>query len=667
MSLPPVPRAQTPVDFNPTKPTCANSSIVAEFNASAPEWTPPPRATMSAVVSIISLTMCVASLVAFAVLKQRFQRTKVRPLVVPRLAFIGVLFFIVSANVPSIWGFEPLPCWFPAFVTLSIPSSLGVALLLKAMYFLLMTRFAVSLAVFGRRAVDASGGDTDTDADTDPGGPHSTAVHHQQPPRRARRILTNIKATLDVLVFATKTIINPLPTREELMRSRDATARADQARTLEALKFVMSTRGQSLFEGFVASPFLLFNIIATIVADPSYNAGCFGCFRVTPAVLYINFVQGSILLAFGVFLAYRLRGLKDPFGVFWEGRLCLASIIIAVVFYSIGFFTNARASSSPFDWWSISLLFVSLVVVFTSALPVWMGWREEAQSGSRFAAAAKRLRRARRKQQAADKGELLSTTNRQSSLKPPGGGSHGSFTANDPSRDVMWILNDARLKAAFEKYLETEFCPELLIFLEITDEWKRSFVDIAPTARLSRARRIANSFIGAGAVQEVNVSDRVSRAIRTHLADAAANPAKLTQELFDEARQDVVVMLEHGPLMRFLETPEAEELLAAATARQIVPSGHFGATGAHGATPPSSGNEPSVVSSGRPSNLAAAASALGLFGPTSGPGSSASATEPDAESHAWNVLGTSLAPASSDSAPFSTNAVTPSASPRPTA
>ena len=141
----------------------------------------------------------------------------------------------------------------------------------------------------------------------------------------------------------------------------------------------------------------------------------------------------------------------------------------------------------------------------------------------------------------------------------------GSATTHGPEQVTLAsVLADGKLRAAFAKHVEAEFCSELLTFVEVVAEWELSFVDIAPTARLTRAKRIAQVFIGQGALQEINVSDVVVLHVRQQLADAASDSTRLTDALFYEAKREVVQLLELGPLSRFVETREFKDIVAAA-------------------------------------------------------------------------------------------------------
>ena len=628
-------RFQSPIDYNPTNPACNASIIVLKYNATAPPWKPGPQATMSAVTAVLALLVSFTSLAAFVVFKPRYQRTRVRPLVVPQLALIGVVTYILGANVPSIWGFQDLPCWFPALVSLAVPAAFGLSLLMRAMYFLLMTRFAITLSVFGGRIVDASG-----TSDSNVGDGDAVALAPNQ------LLLTTFQA----LVFAASTVVHRLPTRDEMLRMQEDTARADQAKTLATLKLVTSTKGQLLFEWFVSMPFVVLNVVISVAGDPAYWNNCAGCFSTAPIVILIVLAEGLLIVGMGMFLAYRMRGLKDPFGVFLEGRLCLATAFAAVAVFVINL--GVWRELTAFDPMSLSLMFLVMMVVYSTAFPLWLGYRDEVRSvtahaklqrqrqrvaGGRSPAGPRRFK----KKSAGD-----SDPEAGSAQQWGGGGSSttlGGLGEGVVVRDMAWVMGDARVKAAFTAYVETEFCIELVVFLNVTTEWKAAFHDVAATARVARAKRIAQSFIGAGAVQEVNVSERVTKNIRAALAAAALDPTKLSDEVFDEARKDVTVMLEHGPLTRFLETEEAAELVALAPGASGVEASGGKAKaksvrggGLVGASVRSSANG----SGGDALSVSPHVSSVKMVHQSAG--HDAVADSHGEATHAWNVLGSSL-------------------------
>ena len=624
MSIAPVVRQQAPVNYNPGDPRCeAASVLVLQFNASAPPWTPPAKATMAAVVSVVVMAYSIACLAAFVALRKKYQRTKVRPVVVPVMAFVGLVLFLASHNVPAIWGAQGMPCWFHAFISVAFPGALGVSFLLKTMYFLLMTRFATALSAFGRRFVQRCGA-KDDDGD-DNGDDHDHAAAHrgetkEPPPPPSNPLLAKLREpiahalrasrdTLTAVAFAARTIVAPIPTREEVLK----TTPAELARVLDTLKFVMSSKGQIAFSAFICSPFLLFAIVMSIVGDPAYALGCFGCYRVPGNVVIAGVAQACLVAGLGLLLLLRVRGLKDPFGVFWENRLCLACCLVGFAPYVISLATNERFNpTTPLDLVSISILINSFMLVFMTVHPLWVAHREE----SRLMPSPPRIKRRGSTRKVAVRGPSAAAppparmqqprthVPRHLSTSAPGPTPAPTATsvpapalaatagmsmltsmflmpvaaqgdaqvhaddmdgADEMGFELAMVLANPRTRAAFEAHVQTEFCTELLVFLDVTERWKQAFGEMAPATRLSRAKRIAKTFIGSGAVQQVNVGERVSERIFTALAVASATGGEasssvgLKEDVFDEARRDVMVMLEHGALRRFFDTREGNE------------------------------------------------------------------------------------------------------------
>ena len=88
--------------------------------------------------------------------------------------------------------------------------------------------------------------------------------------------------------------------------------------------------------------------------------------------------------------------------------------------------------------------------------------------------------------------------------------------------------------------------------LEATGQWRTTFFEAVPTARLARARKIIALYCRADSALEINVPHATRQGIQIDLARAERDPTTIRREMFDEARQEVARVLELGSVGRFL-------------------------------------------------------------------------------------------------------------------
>jgi hypothetical protein len=95
--------------------------------------------------------------------------------------------------------------------------------------------------------------------------------------------------------------------------------------------------------------------------------------------------------------------------------------------------------------------------------------------------------------------------------------------------------------------LPMQYCGENLSFLIDANDWTNSFVDVSEATRIARFRHICRTYIFNGAPLQINVPS----AILEHLVEAAQSEKPLDVDTFFEARRDIAMLLEIGPVSRF--------------------------------------------------------------------------------------------------------------------
>jgi hypothetical protein len=116
--------------------------------------------------------------------------------------------------------------------------------------------------------------------------------------------------------------------------------------------------------------------------------------------------------------------------------------------------------------------------------------------------------------------------------------------------NLQEIMASPELLEEFEQFLVSELSVENLLFLKDVQAWKRAFTGVAPTARVARARRLWRAYLAPNANFEINVSDRVSKAVRDVVGDTKA-PSDVKMSLFDDAMHQLEGLLSGGPVLRF--------------------------------------------------------------------------------------------------------------------
>ena len=617
MATTPATEVPLPWDPNAGNPSCANSSLVQPFNTSdaaevnrvhGPD---PTRGTANQVMLGVLGGLTVASYTAFVVLRKRFDRTRVRPRSIPRLAMFGYLCYLLGDALPKSMGYAAFPCWMWHFFDVLVVPLLALSLFMRYAYFILLHRYAqASVAHGGRLLLDAANSSEAANANANANANATTSTATATANDAENALEANARKVVDNATWVTRALWDvtriPFTWRANSASSHKASVMAspgspandaakEDALALYTLKFVLTYRGEMAYNMVNLAPFILIGAVLCATADPAFTHNCVNCTTMSVPVKNWVIASGVICLLLCLTLSFRVRSLRDPFGFKTEARLCTFDAILAMIAYLYNVFAG---DWGPFDTqaqlWDNSIIVtipLFLIVVHSTLWPLadaaWReGWRD---SGIKMN--ERRKREAARARNAMVRGggggggkDSTSVAGSQGAALPsavqvqPGtdqltvdalamvpsqfasvpSQADGGTQASTAALRLETVLNTPGLRELFEAHVQAEFSSDCFSFPDATETFRRSFFDVGATARLARAKRIAQVFVGNGAVQQVNISDAAARRIRSALA-AATHSGAIPREVFDEARAEVMAIVENGALMRFRRTREFAE------------------------------------------------------------------------------------------------------------
>ena len=553
-------------DPNAGNPVCETSATVEwhNFTLGAP---PAPYRAINIVMLAVLYPASVAMFACFAVLRHRYDRTRVRPMMVPRLALMGVTAFVVCDTIPKVYGFYAYPCVVTSVSGLLVVPCLGLTILYQLTFLLLMTRFAAASArAFGQ------------------GGRLKDMAEQERAPRGCCETAAfEMRAVVDAALIA----VRKLPSSSAAVASGSEAAagsgagdagdmsREEQLQSLLTLQFVLSERGQSLYALFTLAPFLIVALAVGVAGDPAYYSGCRGC-PVSGTVTYVLLVEAVLIILGGLLLRFRTQRIRrDPWNFKRENALTLACAVVSLLGFVLYNFTDLSEVAPTFDASIIALAGLVGMLFASTVFPVLMAHRVEPRGDHP-------------QRQAAVRAAPNSPGGGKSAVRGGGGGGRSGGTASAAGTSAAGaaaasyhgngqsaaysepddyrfehlddILRSPALLDAFTRYLQTEFGAEALMFLQDTAQWRAQYNDVSASARSARARRIARTYVGAHAMLAINVPATVERAILAQLAKAED---AVPLSVFDAARDEIARLLELGAMRRFKER-SAEYLEVAA-------------------------------------------------------------------------------------------------------
>jgi len=107
------------------------------------------------------------------------------------------------------------------------------------------------------------------------------------------------------------------------------------------------------------------------------------------------------------------------------------------------------------------------------------------------------------------------------------------------------ILQNSTARSLFQKFLESVYCAENLLFLDSVENF-RKLTD--PAELKATAQKIWDEYLSESATYQVNLDASTLDVIKTSLAHP-------TSSTFDAAIEEVLAMLEHDSVPKFLRSP----------------------------------------------------------------------------------------------------------------
>ena len=617
----------------------------AECAPSNATLVPPPR--YAYYVATYSTFLCAATsmLLAFVAAQPCFARLRVRRLVIVEGYALGVGFMMTSFFLPVIAGPSAVwyPCWLSKLMMLVVCPTLGAAAFVRNAVYLFTTRLSRASAIHGRvydiygMAADDDGEEEDGEEDVGGGGgedPAESALRRTQvavaavpaapaaddveraadapnpaaspPPKprapsartKPRRSLAPEWLTMPFVAtwYSVTTVF------DSDMRSLDAMTPAQARGTMRVLRYITRASGMGMVMTGLTMPFAIANLSYVLTVPGAF---CLGCMPLEdPVILWVSVAEVLLTMVFSASMSCRLRGLPDPWGIFFESYTATRFMAVAAV----GAITMALAprvpDAVPLDYTvMIAVGALGALAMMTGAqvaISVRLWARALALSGGaggseaaadalgagasppspgrplRLTMSASPLRTS--KSRGAGAGASSSHHSGEYSGEaesPPSAadvaGSKRGLPAKRASKQAAAVdagmrpvgdirgaphlasfLRNLDERRAFEAHLEAEWGAESLGFLTDTWAWKTSFSEIDARARVARARKIIRAYVRDHGVLSVNVSSAVQSRILAVAETADADPQAMRVEVFDEARHEVAHLLEVGAVARFM-------------------------------------------------------------------------------------------------------------------
>jgi len=330
------------------------------------------------------------------------------------------------------------------------------------------------------------------------------------------------------MCFATYALVLP---------SNDQTNRV---RLIQALSFVASPKGTVVVVLIFIIPFFAV-ALGLVLSDQTY-VRCSGCRLVLVEVIELIAV-GVVFILITIFAAVKVRHIPDPWGIKQEAiGMCFFGVIIL-----IGFLLNRFADPAPSSTYDHQVIIITGFIGYVGVQTVYQVFAAYRAEKSNFAAKrALQAKRAKKKQQR----EIRSVADESAT----------QTNMTDGRMDLFNVLQNPELCTQFEKFLVAELGIESLLFLRAVEEWKKGFFDIAPSARVARARRLYNTFVSPSGSFPVNIPSDMITAITSDVMSDDSSVCR--QDTFDSAYQEVVDLLQLGALWRFQNSQEFSHYLS---------------------------------------------------------------------------------------------------------
>ena len=400
---------------------------------------------------VSAAVVSIAILAAYAWRKRDYDRTRVRPWLVPVFAFLAVWAFFVASTLSVAIGWWNFPCWLQQVSAILVVPFATLGMLYRQSYFLLLNRFSVAVQLYGPGLLEAEAEDAD-----------SVGARPSSSRSRSRSRLASMWWSLAAVVDAALVVARPIPaipkrSTSSAIASLEPTptttlSREEQLHAVRTLRFVLTVRGQFLFALLTSAPFAVIALVVGVLGDAAGYLGCRGC-NILDFVVYTVVALAAIMVAFGSVLAVRTHGVSDPWGFVLEGRWTLADLIWSLVFYVLVSQRAIPGNVGGFDTTQLVLVGLLANLAHCTLYGLWLASLVEQPGGDARARAERKQRR-----DVAKTGEEARTDG-QPSNSVCAVGAAGRVRLDD-------VLSQPKLLEAFAAYVGAEFASENLSFVQ---------------------------------------------------------------------------------------------------------------------------------------------------------------------------------------------------------
>lgn len=435
---------------------------------------------------------------------QRYERLRIRRMA---LVYIPSLVLLVQAQIGPgfvMFGINNFPCWIRSILTMMIVPLMASNIVLRLMIFFFLSELSKEMPMLQQ---------------------------DEFPEDKGTSVIGRMTRGLVDIFYAVYALLFP------------GRSRMSRARIVKALTFVASAKGTLIIFLLILAPFLVVALIL-VFAYPVY-VSCTGCSLALSEIVEIIGV-GLFFLAFGAVAAFKVRNYPDPWGLRREVTYMVSWALLALLGFVVATFFDP-AKDVTYDHQFIIYLGMGGFAWVQTVYQVYQAYLHE--SGAAQALDDIRRRRMekleRKKFKSVTDSNVNSTTTMQATVE-------GRLVLKS-------VLENAALAQFFEKFLVDELGVESLMFLRDTAEWKKSYFDIASTARFARAKRLYNTYISPTGSFPVNIpADAITRIKVKILKEGLTD---CPEDVFDAAREEISDLLQIGALMRFQTSPLYQKYL----------------------------------------------------------------------------------------------------------
>jgi hypothetical protein len=528
----------------------------------------PPRQNTNWIIFYIQIIIAPLLVLAFFVLRTKWDRTRVRHTRIVGILSIGCILQAFVGPFTSANGYSQMYCSIRSFLALIIIPLFVCSMVMRLMEFTLSRRLQLASKTFYDEMLLIETGSNISDEED--------SIIRQQ---RMFDCINPIRAVIYGFALA---IQNPNHVSKEELKSNITT-----------LRFLVRRKGFFSIISFIGLPLLCIAIIR-VLASPGMLAGCGGCKLATVDII-ILVLQSVAGVIYGSMVAWRARHDRDPFGLLREAKLLMITCTISFFLFLLSTLFPLL-DDSIFDWTvPIGLLLLNAIFIMT-IVQVFLAiqgeyeihHRDSARSLSSPTGILSTIRFSLKKKRLTNNklgGVAGSVQNSSPKVGGGGGGSSGAqsssivVVAHQSSDDgtigsisgdagaggggsgvvsqqlgqqapkLKDVLSDPEALTKLEELLVDEWALESLLFIRSVDDWKASYYDVSEGANLARARRIVNYFVLENAVCSVNLPYRIVQTLKATILNNKGNKT-IPYDVFDQARFEIAVIIEHGPLKR---------------------------------------------------------------------------------------------------------------------